>query len=95
MPAPWMIAMSQNSSKASREETGTPAWIRFDDGFPVRACRLIDLSNSGVRIVVETPHDVADRFSLLLSRAAVPGRRCQVKRRNGCEIVAAFVGGRR
>ena len=37
----------------------------------------------------------ADRFSLLLSRAAVPGRRCQVKCCNGSEIGAAFVGSRR
>ena len=87
--------MRQNSSKASREDTGTTAWIRFDDGFSVRACRLIDLSSAGARIMVETPHDVAHRFSLLLSRAAVPGRRCQVKCCNGSEIGAAFVGSRR
>ena len=55
----------------------------------------MDLSNTGVRIMVDAPHDVADRFSLLLSRGAAPGRRCRVKWRNGCEIGAEFVGAKR
>ena len=45
--------------------------------------------------MVEAPHDVADRFSLLLARDAAPGRRCRLKWRNGSEIGAEFVGGRR
>jgi PilZ domain len=87
--------MRKDSRTAPREDTGTKAWIRFDDGFSVRACRLIELSSSGIRIVVEAPHDVADRFSLLLARDAAPGRRCRVKWRHGSEIGAEFVGGRR
>ena len=84
--------MRKNLRNASRETAGNKAWIRFDDGFSVRACRLVDLSATGVRIVVDAPHDVADRFSLLLSRSAVPGRRCRVKWRQGSEIGAEFVG---
>ena len=84
--------MRKDSRKDKREEVGTKVWIRFDEGFSVRACRLVDLSNSGVRILVDAPHDVADRFSLLLTRGAAPGRRCRVKWRNGAEIGAEFVG---
>jgi hypothetical protein len=84
--------MRKESRNAAREAMGTKAWIRFDDGFSVRACRLIDLSSSGVRIVVDAPHDVADRFSLLLTRDAAPGRRCRVKWRDGSEIGAEFIG---
>src|SRR5262249_31324139 len=84
--------LRKNSRKKTRETAGTKVWIRFDDGFSVRACRLVDLSATGVRIVVDAPHDVADRFSLLLSRGAVPGRRCRVKWRQGSEIGAEFVG---
>ena len=83
---------AKESRKASRERMGTKVWIRFDDGFSVRACRLVDLSSKGVRIVVDAPYDVADRFSLLLSRNAAPGQRCRVKWRKGTEIGAAFVG---
>ena len=64
--------MRKESRNAARETGGTKVWIRFDDGFSVRACRMIDLSSTGVRIVVDAPHDVADRFSLLLSRGAFP-----------------------
>jgi hypothetical protein len=87
--------MRKDSRKAAREATGTKAWIRFDDGFSVRACRLINLSHTGIRIAVDAPHDVADLFSLLLSRDAAPGRRCRVKWRKGAEIGAEFVGARR
>ena len=60
-----------------------------------RACRLIEWSSSGIRIMVDAPRDVADRFSLLLSRDAAPGRRCRVKWRSGSEIGAEFVGATR
>ena len=82
--------MRKDLGGAPRE--GTKVWIRLDDGFSVRACRLIDLSSSGVRLLVDAPHDVADRFSLPLSRDAAPGRRCRIKWRSGSEIGAEFVG---
>ena len=84
--------MRKDLRSAPREAKGTKVWIRFDDGFSVRACRLIDLSNTGIRIMVDAPRDVADRFSLLLSRSDAPGRRCRVKWRKGPEIGAEFVG---
>ena len=68
---------------------------RFDDGFAERACRLVDLSAGGVRLRVDTPADVASYFSLLLTRDAVPGRRCRIKWRKGSEIGAEFVGSRK
>jgi PilZ domain len=87
--------MRKDSRNTPREAIGTKVWIRFDDGFSVRACQLMDLSNTGVRIMVDAPHDVADRFSLLLSRGAAPGRRCRVKWRKGSEIGAEFIGPKR
>lgn len=86
------MPMRKDARTAVREDAGTRAWIRFDDGFSVRPCRLIDLSGKGVRIVVDAPHDVADRFRLLLSRDAAPGRRCRVMWRDGAEIGAEFIG---
>jgi hypothetical protein len=84
--------MRKNSGRIFPRKVGTQAWIRIDAGFSVRACRLLELSGKGARIVVDAPHDVADRFLLLLSRDASPGRRCRVKERNGTEIEAEFVG---
>ena len=87
--------MRKSSGKVLPKEAGTRAWIRIDDGFSIRACRLLELSGKGARIAVDAPHDVADRFLLLLSRGESPGRRCRVKGRNGSEIDAEFVGARR
>jgi hypothetical protein len=84
--------MRKELRSVRREQMGTQAWIRFDDGFSVRPCRLIDLSRAGARIVVDAPHDVAGRFRLLLSRDASPGRSCRIKWRRGAEIGAEFVG---
>lgn len=86
--------MRKDLRNTARERMGTKAWIRFDDGFSVRPCRLIDLSGTGVRIRVDAPRDVASLFSLLLTRDAAPGRRCRVKWRQGSEIGAEFVGSR-
>jgi hypothetical protein len=87
--------MRTDSKGTARDPRGAQVWIRFDDGFPVRACRLIDLSSSGIRIMVDAPYDVADRFSLMLSRNGVPGWRCRVKWRNGPEIGAEFIGAKK
>ena len=86
--------MRKNLRSEARLNKGTTAWIRFDDGFSVRPCLLVDMSNAGVRLVVDEPYAVAYQFSLLLSRNAAPGRRCRVKRRRGLEIAAEFVGAR-
>jgi hypothetical protein len=85
--------MRKDFRKAVRTQVGSKVWIRFDDGFSVRECRLIDLSSGGVRILVKAPYDVAGLFSLLMTREAAPGRRCRVKWRRGKEIGAEFVGG--
>jgi hypothetical protein len=84
--------MRKDKRKAARNKSGTKAWIRFDNGFSVRPCLVVDLSNAGVRLIVEHPHTVADQFSLLLKRNAAPGRRCRVKWRRDSEIGAEFVG---
>jgi hypothetical protein len=87
--------MRKDLRMAAREAMGTKVWIRFDDGFSVRQCRLVDLSSSGARLLVDAPNDVASRFSLLLTRDSAPGRRCRIKWRQGREIGAEFIGSNR
>ena len=83
--------MRKELRKEPRSKVGHKVWIRFDDGFSVRACKLVDLSGSGIRIKVDAPRDVAGLFSLMMTRNAAPGRRCRVKWRRGSEIGAEFV----
>jgi hypothetical protein len=84
--------MRKDDRNSNREPLGTRAWIRVDDGFSVRPCRVADLSSTGVRLVVDEPQAVASRFRLLLRRDAIPGRRCRVVWRKGLEIGAEFLG---
>jgi len=86
--------MHKNDRDADREKAGTKAWIRFDDGFSVRPCLIAELSSTEVRIVVEEPHTVAEKFSLLFRRDSGPGRRCRIRWRRGSEIGAEFIGAR-
>ncbi len=83
--------MHKESRKEPRSRIGSKVWIRLDDGFSVRACKLVDLSGRGIRIKVAAPYDVAGLFSLMMTRGAAPGRRCRVKWRRGSEIGAEFV----
>jgi hypothetical protein len=84
--------MRKDFGTAARTAIGSKVWIRLDDGFSVRECRLTELSSGEIRILVKAPYDVAGLFSLLMTRDSAPGRRCRVKWRCGQEIGAEFVG---
>lgn len=81
---------SRDSRTAQRKKLGSTAWIRPDGGFSVRACTLVDLSDTGVKISIDSPHTVSEHFSLLLSREG-HARKCRVKWRRGSQIGAMFV----
>lgn len=84
--------MRKDYRKSIRRRLGSRAWIRLDDSFAVRPCRVVDFSETGVRIEVDAPLPVANRFSLLMTRDAAPGRTCRIKWRRGSLIGAEFVG---
>jgi hypothetical protein len=77
--------------KAARVKSGSTAWIRLDEGFAVRQCKVLDLSDTGVQITIDRPDTVAGTFRLLLSRSSGTGRRCRVKWRRGTRIGAQFL----
>jgi hypothetical protein len=81
---------SKDPRAAQRKKLGTTAWIRPDGGFSVRPCTIVDLSDTGVKILIDSPHTVSEQFSLLLSREG-HGRQCRVKWRRGSQIGAKFV----
>jgi hypothetical protein len=81
---------SKDTRTTPRKKLGSKAWIRPDGGFSVQACTIIDLSDTGVKITVDTPQTVAGSFSLLLTREG-RARKCRVKWRRGSQIGAMFV----
>jgi hypothetical protein len=77
--------------KAPRAIEDANAWIRLNEGVAVRPCNLIDLSDIGVRIRVDSAQIVRGEFTLLMSRDARTGRRARVKWRNASQIGAMFL----
>lgn len=85
------IAKHKDKRKAHRRKYNTAAWIRFDGGFGVRPCNVVDLSDTGVQIAVDRADSVPGTFSFLMSREAGTGRRARVKWRRGSQIGAEFL----
>ena len=81
---------STDKRRASRRKVGAKAWIRLDEGFAVRPCQVVDLSDTGVQISLDGAQTVSGVFTLLMSRDAGVGRRARVKWRRGSEIGAEF-----
>jgi hypothetical protein len=81
---------SKDERRAARRKVGVDAWLRLD-GFGVRPCKVIDLSDTGVRISLNAPQAVPNIFVFLSSRGSGPGRRASVKWRRGTQIGADFL----
>ncbi len=76
--------------KADRKQSDAGAWIRLEGGFAVRACRVIDISDVGVRLQIENAARMPIAFDLLIHRTS-PGRRVHVKWRRGNQLGGEFL----
>jgi len=74
--------------RVQRRKLEMDARILFKGGFASRPCRVLDFSNTGVRLLVSGSKDVPDEFTLLLDNRR---RRACVKWRRGSQIGAEFV----
>jgi len=73
--------------RAPRRAYNDEAWIRVE-GFPLRRCRVLDLSRTGVRLTIANPHRIPDIFTLILSNnSGLPAR---VKWRRHDQIGAEY-----
>ena len=78
---------TREGRRASRRTVGADGWIKFDGGFARRACQVLDISDTGVRLSTNGP--VPDVFQFVSTLGALP-RRARVKWRRGNEIGAEF-----
>ena len=81
----------RNKRLAPRSKSSTTAWIRLEGGFAMRACKVVDISNSGVQIQIDAAESVPNEFKFLASRTAGTGRRARIKWRRGSLIGAEFL----
>jgi hypothetical protein len=81
--------MKRDQRKTPRRTVHYPAWIR-SDGSRFGECRLTDASDGGARLIVESPKEVPDQFSLRLSSRGRSERRCRVIWRSDTEVGIEF-----
>ncbi len=62
-----------------RDKVDRPAWISVGDNQPLRKCIVVDISDSGAKLTVDSVDDLPEIFSLWLSRHG--------HLRYGCRIV--------
>lgn len=61
-----------------RNKIDRPAWISVGDGNPLRKCTVVDISNSGAKLILEDVDEIPDKFSLWMSRHGNPRYSCRV-----------------
>src|SRR5665647_259467 len=87
--------MAYGDRKSGRvdSERGIPAYMMGIDGTWRRDCMMIDVSQSGARLLIEDSLEGLDlkEFFLLLSSTGLAYRRCRLVRVAGDQIGVAFL----
>ena len=76
--------------KNKRRPLGNLSWVRLDGSFAVRACKVLESSNTGVRLSLDRSDGLTEEFTLMATRGEVQGRRAKVKWRRGLQVGAEF-----
>jgi hypothetical protein len=86
------VAKPKNKRVSARKDVNKEAWIVLSGGFAVRPCKVLDVSETGVRLSAENAHTIPGIFTLRMTRNnGASGRTVRVKWRHGSEIGAVFV----
>jgi PilZ domain len=88
MPAMFAKKRRPERRRSARSTLGSRAWIRLDDSFAVRPCRVIDLSPTGARLSIEG--EITKPFALLLALNSA-GRKARIKWRRGNQVGIQFI----
>ena len=83
--------MAREKRKRLRRYLEYRALIDFEDGSPLRACLLADVSETGARLKLEVPGSVPNQFTLLLAGAGNARRRCDVVWNTGRQLGVRFL----
>jgi hypothetical protein len=91
----WIARMAYGDRKSERVdfERGIPVYIMGIDGTWRRDCLMVDVSQTGARLLIKGSLEGLDlkEFFLLLSSTGLAYRRCQLVRVAGDQIGVAFL----
>jgi hypothetical protein len=83
--------MQGDKRKDHRKSLKYPARIDLGDGNPPVPCLLVDVSESGAKVMVESHDDLPECFTLLLAGEGGRQRRCKLVWQEGNHFGAIFV----
>ena len=93
----FYLAFGDRKSERVDFERGVPVYMMGIDGTWRRDCLMIDVSQTGARLLIEGSLEGLDlkEFFLLLSATGLAYRRCQLVRVDGNQIGVSFLAQRR
>ncbi len=85
------MSAGNGKKREARKSLRQDGWLTLEGGFAARPCVVVDLSESGARLIVEDAQPLAKTLRLAFSRDARRGRDCAVVWRRGRSIGIKFV----
>lgn len=85
------MALFGRKSRKPRKRVDRQAWLVAQGDFALRPCTVVDMSDDGARLTVETAERLPRTFGLTFSRGARSGRTCEMRWRRGNAIGVKFV----
>jgi hypothetical protein len=78
--------------RAIRDHVCFCAWIANDTDARYWECTVLDVSDTGARIVIPSPTRISKEFWLVLSKDGSRRRRCQLVWRSDSQIGLKYIG---
>jgi len=70
--------MTLGMRQEPRNKIHQRAWISVGDGLPLRNCTVIDISDSGAKLILDDIDEMPLEFGLWLSRYGHPRYSCRI-----------------
>ena len=60
------------------------------DALPNLSCTLVDVSETGARLIIDDTNDVPEEFTVVISHSGTAARRCRLIWRGSADVGVAF-----
>jgi hypothetical protein len=84
-----------HKSRAPRTKRKQQAWLVADEGFAMRPCIVIDMSDGGARLELDAAERLPRFFRLIFSRTTRAGPQCEMRWRRGRSVGVKFLAAAR
>jgi hypothetical protein len=82
--------MPNDKRRKVRKPIERRVWIDAADGSVVAECKLLNMSETGAKLLLGAPKELPDSFILRLSKDGRVARKCRLAWNSGNEIGVAF-----